>query len=497
MCVCAAFRGFFSPPPPKTFFLINVFPFEHPLRGKKNSPPPLPAAPLNPIDGDALRFAKLAAAGGLAGAVSRTATAPLDRVRVLCSLGGTGSRQRLGVRGALRLMRAEGEGARAYFRGNGVNVLKNVPESALKLAVNDRGQRAVLAREREKVAAAAKGGGGGGGGGGGEGGGGVTAATAAEQQQQRRLTVAERLAIGGAAGGVAQIIIYPLEVIQTRLAAPASLVSHPHSSGHNGHSHSAGYRGIVDCALKIYKQEGPRAFGRGLLPTVLGILPYAGVDIATFELLKERLMDGNRKAGKEEGAKRRSRPRRGGGGGGGAGVEKKKSSNSIRREEWGGAWWWDDAAPPPPSVYGDAFDVDGEDDGAEQEGGMAAAAAAAAGTSTPTPAAKTTPPAVALLGAGVVSSAVAQAFAYPLGLVRTRLQVDGAGGRPRVYSSMRHCFSEVRLFFFLSLFFFRFFRVFCLSLPKTCPNKTRKNVQYRSSRERAREGSTRASPPTS
>ena len=402
------------------------------------------------------------------------------------------------MRGALRLMRAEGEGARAYFRGNGVNVLKNVPESALKLAVNDRGQRAVLAREREKVAAAAKGGGGGGGGGGGEGGGGVTAATAAEQQQQRRLTVAERLAIGGAAGGVAQIIIYPLEVIQTRLAAPASLVSHPHSSGHNGHSHSAGYRGIVDCALKIYKQEGPRAFGRGLLPTVLGILPYAGVDIATFELLKERLMDGNRKAGKEEGAKRRSRPRRGGGGGGGAGVEKKKSSNSIRREEWGGAWWWDDAAPPPPSVYGDAFDVDGEDDeGAEQEGGMAAAAAAAAGTSTPTPAAKTTPPAVALLGAGVVSSAVAQAFAYPLGLVRTRLQVDGAGGRPRVYSSMRHCFSEVRLFFFLSLFFFRFFRVFCLSLPKTCPNKTRKNVQYRSSRERAREGSTRASPPTS
>ena len=344
-------------------------------------------------------------------------------------------------------MRSENQGARSYFRGNGVNVLKNVPESALKLAVNDRGQRTVLAREREKTMKS------GGGESGGGGGGTATAAKASSAtEQQRRLTVAERLAIGGAAGGVAQILIYPLEVIQTRLAAPASLVSsHHHGNGNGGRLHSSaagGYRGIVDCALKIYKHEGPRAFGRGLLPTVLGILPYAGVDIATFELLKERLTDGDSKARKkaeEEEARRRSGSRRGGVGGGG----EKKSSSSIRREEWGGAWWWDDAAPPPPSIYGDAFDLEGDGDG-EQESGTAAAAAAGtaaaadgASTSTSSPTPKTTPPAVALLGAGVVSSAVAQAFAYPLGLVRTRLQVDGAGGRPRVYSSMRHCFSEV------------------------------------------------------
>ena len=49
------------------------------------------------------------------------------------------------------MMRSENQGYRSYFKGNGVNVLKNVPESALKLAVNDRGQRTVLAREREKT----------------------------------------------------------------------------------------------------------------------------------------------------------------------------------------------------------------------------------------------------------------------------------------------------------------------------------------------------------
>lgn len=38
-------------------------------------------------------------------------------------------------------------------------------------------------------------------------------------------------------------------------------------------------------------QEGWRAFYRGMVPSMLGILPYAGVDITIFELLKERLLD--------------------------------------------------------------------------------------------------------------------------------------------------------------------------------------------------------------
>ena len=51
------------------------------------------------------------------------------------------------------------------------------------------------------------------------------------------------------------------------------------------------YLGIVDCARKVLAQEGWRAFYRGMVPSMLGILPYAGVDITIFELLKERLLD--------------------------------------------------------------------------------------------------------------------------------------------------------------------------------------------------------------
>ena len=191
---------------------------------------------------DTARFTRLAVAGGLAGALSRSVTAPLDRMRVLLSLGVAGSRARYTASAAWKTMRDEKTLA-AFFRGNGVNILKNVPETAIKLAVNDAGQRALLAD--------------------GDG-----------SPSPSRLSVGQRLAVGSAAGAVAQVAIYPLEVIQTRLAATVGT-----------------YRGIVHCAASIARTEGVRAFGRGLAPTLAGILPYAGIDITAFELLKERLVD--------------------------------------------------------------------------------------------------------------------------------------------------------------------------------------------------------------
>lgn len=61
-----------------------------------------------------------------------------------------------------RLMAAEGT-YKAYFRGNGANVIKNVPETALKLTCNDRvkamvaadGHTVMLSRENYPVVLAA------------------------------------------------------------------------------------------------------------------------------------------------------------------------------------------------------------------------------------------------------------------------------------------------------------------------------------------------------
>ena len=108
---------------------------------------------------------------GMAGAVSRTATAPVDRVKMM--LQAHDGLTPLTVRQGFRQMASEGAFSaikrpkgksslssytlqssargsiagttRAFFRGNGTNVLKIAPETAIKLTFNDRVKHLVCA----------------------------------------------------------------------------------------------------------------------------------------------------------------------------------------------------------------------------------------------------------------------------------------------------------------------------------------------------------------
>ncbi|KAG9146896.1 hypothetical protein Leryth_005197 [Lithospermum erythrorhizon] len=66
-------------------------------------------------------------AGGVAGAASRTATAPLDRLKVTLQVQTT----RAAIVPAVKKIWSEGR-VRAFFRGNGLNIVKVAPESAIK-----------------------------------------------------------------------------------------------------------------------------------------------------------------------------------------------------------------------------------------------------------------------------------------------------------------------------------------------------------------------------
>ncbi|CAL8077295.1 unnamed protein product [Calicophoron daubneyi] len=72
--------------------------------------------------------------GGIAGTVSRTMTAPIDRVKVMRQ---TGAPEMMGKNfiQSWRLMFAEG-GFLSLWRGNAVNVLKNGPESAIRFGLH-------------------------------------------------------------------------------------------------------------------------------------------------------------------------------------------------------------------------------------------------------------------------------------------------------------------------------------------------------------------------
>ncbi|XP_077590589.1 mitochondrial adenyl nucleotide antiporter SLC25A23-like isoform X2 [Stigmatopora nigra] len=172
-------------------------------------------------------------AGAMAGAVSRTGTAPLDRLKVFLQVHGSMSHGK-NLWSGLRGMIQEG-GVSSLWRGNGINVLKIAPESAIKF----------MAYEQIKwlIRGSREGG---------------------------SLRVQERFLAGSLAGATAQTIIYPMEVLKTRLTLRTT----------------GQYSGMADCARQILKREGVRAFYRGYLPNTIGIIPYAGIDLAVYETLK-------------------------------------------------------------------------------------------------------------------------------------------------------------------------------------------------------------------
>ncbi|KAF3441400.1 hypothetical protein FNV43_RR15314 [Rhamnella rubrinervis] len=174
-------------------------------------------------------------AGGIAGAASRTATAPLDRLKVALQVQTTHA----SIGPAIKKIWKE-DGFRGFFRGNGINVVKVAPESAIKFYAYE-----MLKNVIGDSLGIGKG----------------------------DIGTSGRLFAGGMAGAVAQTAIYPLDLVKTRLQT---------FSCDGGKAPKLG-----TLTKDIWVQEGPRAFYKGLLPSVLGIIPYAGIDLAAYEALKD------------------------------------------------------------------------------------------------------------------------------------------------------------------------------------------------------------------
>lgn len=75
---------------------------------------------------------------------------------------------------------------------------------------------------------------------------------------------------GSLAGVTATTATYPLDLARARMAV----------------SHRGIYRNLLDVFAKTVRQEGAAALYHGFVPTMLGIIPYAGCSFFTFETLK-------------------------------------------------------------------------------------------------------------------------------------------------------------------------------------------------------------------
>ncbi|XP_067873754.1 mitochondrial adenyl nucleotide antiporter SLC25A24-like [Heterodontus francisci] len=170
-------------------------------------------------------------AGGVAGAVSRTWTAPLDRLKIYIQV--YAAEQHLNLLGSWKAMVQEG-GYRSLWRGNGMNVAKIAPETGIKFLAYDQYKKFF-------------------------------------GERHTKLALGQRFVAGSLAGVTAQTIIYPMEVLKTRLAL-----------GNTGQ-----YNGINHCMRTLIKNEGIAALYAGFTPNLLGIIPYAGIELAVYESVKK------------------------------------------------------------------------------------------------------------------------------------------------------------------------------------------------------------------
>ena len=44
------------------------------------------------------------------------------------------------------------------------------------------------------------------------------------------------------------------------------------------------YKGMLDCGLQVFRKEGFTAMYRGYVPNLIGIIPYAGIDLTIYEV---------------------------------------------------------------------------------------------------------------------------------------------------------------------------------------------------------------------
>ncbi|KAF2761805.1 calcium dependent mitochondrial carrier protein-like protein [Pseudovirgaria hyperparasitica] len=200
-------------------------------------------------------------AGGISGIVSRTATAPLDRLKVylIAQTSVTSEAVQAAKSGnpfaaigrawrpianAMKDLWQAG-GIRSLYAGNGLNVVKVMPESAIKFGSYEATKRFF--------------------------------ATLEGIEDPNNIHSYAKFMAGGVAGMVSQFAVYPMDTLKFRMQCETV----------KGGLH--GNQLIITTAKKMWAKNGVVAFYRGLPMGLVGIFPYAAIDLGTFEYLKRAL----------------------------------------------------------------------------------------------------------------------------------------------------------------------------------------------------------------
>jgi len=206
-------------------------------------------------DSKKLGFVENFMLAGVAAGVSKTAAAPIERIKLLVQnqdemiKQGRLDRPYTGVLDCLKRVLAT-EGIQPLWRGNLANVLRYFPTQALNFAFKDS-IKAIFA-------------------------------TPKDASQQRKF--ATNIASGGAAGTMSLLFVYSLDYCRTRLANDAK-----------GKGGERQFNGLIDVYVKTLKSDGIVGLYRGFVISAVGIFIYRGMYFGLFDTLKPILIgkDGN------------------------------------------------------------------------------------------------------------------------------------------------------------------------------------------------------------
>jgi len=201
---------------------------------------------------DPMSFMKDFIAGGISAAISKTAVAPIERVKLLLQVQHVSKQiavdQRYkGIIDCFVRIPKE-QGFLAFWRGNLANVIRYFPTQALNFAFKDKYKQVFL--------------------------GGVN-----KNEQFMRYFLGN-LASGGAAGATSLCFVYPLDFARTRLAADV---------GKAGATRE--FTGLGNCLSSIYKSDGLVGLYRGFGVSVQGIIIYRAAYFGFFDTAKGMLPD--------------------------------------------------------------------------------------------------------------------------------------------------------------------------------------------------------------
>ena len=196
--------------------------------------------------------------GGVSAAVSKTAAAPIERVKLLIQnqdemiKQGRLSEPYKGIGDCFSRVIKE-EGVVSLWRGNMANVLRYFPTQALNFAFKDQFKR-------------------------------MFGYSQAKDGYWKWF--AGNLASGGAAGASSLAFVYSLDYARTRLA-------NDNKAAKKGGSRE--FNGLIDVYVKTIKSDGVVGLYRGFNISCVGIIVYRGLYFGMYDSLKPVLLTGNMK----------------------------------------------------------------------------------------------------------------------------------------------------------------------------------------------------------